>query len=285
MFSDKYFSISDFARLMGVSRQTLLYYDRIGLFKPVKILDNGYRVYARSQINIFSMIYMLGEMGVPLKEIRQIVEEISPDTAMAVLQKQQGEVQKTMQKLKLLEAMMALRIAQISQGKAVLENKLSGVSLETVPKDIPLYLGERIDCTWDEITDDMIVDFYGSCEKLGFPMIFSGGQMKCREKILLGETAQISHMCCRLQDFQGANAVIPQGRYAVAYARGDYANVGDAYSRILSFIKESHMQIVGNAYEEYLLDELTGSNPSQFVMKIMVQVEVVCPQEVSESPC
>lgn len=283
MFSNKYFSISDFARLMGVSRQTLLYYDRIGLFKPVKVLDNGYRAYSRSQINIFSMIYMLGEMRVPLKEIRQIVEQISPDTAMAVLEKQRGEMEKTMQKLKLLEGMMALRIAQISEGKAVLEKQSAEVSLEMLPEDIPLYLGKEINGSWEEITDDMIVDFYESCETRGLPMIFSGGQMKRREELLRGDTEQISHLCCRLREPRGANAVIPQGCYAVSYVRGDYGNVGGVYSRILSFIKERHMQIVGNAYEEYLLDELTGNNPAQFVMKIMVQVDTVIPQEVPNS--
>ncbi len=31
------FSISEFAALMGVSRQTLIYYDRIGLFRPARV--------------------------------------------------------------------------------------------------------------------------------------------------------------------------------------------------------------------------------------------------------
>ncbi len=272
MFSDKYFSISDFAKLVGVTRQTLLYYDRIDLFKPIKTLENGYRVYSRTQINIFSLIYMLGEMGVPLKEIKQIVERISPDTAIEVLKKQQCEVQKKVQKLEMLEGMMALRMEQIALGREILERPDPDISITELSADTPVYLGERIDCSWEAVTDEMLIDFYTRCEARGLPMIFSGGLMKRREMLQLGELTQISQMFCRLRDSRGSNAVIPRGSYAVAYAKGAYANVGEAYSRILSYIKEARLQIIGNAYEEYLLDELAESHPERFVVRIMVQV-------------
>ncbi len=272
MFSDKYFSISDFAKLVGVTRQTLLYYDRIGLFKPIKTMENGYRVYSRTQINIFSLIYMLGEMGVPLKEIKQIVERISPDTAIEVLKKQQCEVQKKVQKLEMLEGMMALRMEQIALGREILERPDPDISITELSADTPVYLGERIDCSWEAVTDEMLIDFYTRCEARGFPMIFSGGLMKRREMLQLGELTQISQMFCRLRDSRGSNAVIPRGSYVVTYAKGAYANVGEAYSRILSYIKEARLQIVGNAYEEYLLDELAESHPERFVVRIMVQV-------------
>lgn len=35
------FSTGEFAKLCGVSKQTLLYYDRVGIFKPERILENG----------------------------------------------------------------------------------------------------------------------------------------------------------------------------------------------------------------------------------------------------
>jgi len=82
MFLNNFFTISDFAKLMGISRQTLIYYDRIDLFKPIKVLDNQYRLYSRNQINVISLITMLSEMGVPLKEIKGIIDDISPDKAI-----------------------------------------------------------------------------------------------------------------------------------------------------------------------------------------------------------
>lgn len=273
MFSNNYFTISDFAKLMGISRQTLIYYDRIDLFKPIKTLDNRYRLYSRSQINIISLISMLGEMGVPLKEIKLIIDKISPDTAIDVLNKQQKKVQEDILKLKMLETMICLRLEQISLGKNVLQKNVPEFSVVELEKEIPLYLGETINCSWDEITDDMVIEFYSKCEKLGFPMIFSSGQMKSRENILSGKTEIISNMCFMLKDQGKANSAIPKGKYVITYTCGDYGINKDFYKKLLTYVNKNDMKIIGNAYEEYLIDELAESNSDRFVMKTMLQIE------------
>lgn len=272
MFSNNFFTISDFAKLMGVSRQTLIYYDRIGLFKPIKTLENGYRLYSRNQISVISLISMLSEMGVPLKDIKTIVDRISPDTAIEVLEKQQREARERLRRLKALEAMIDLRLEQIALGKEIAEKSAPPISFVDIKEDIPLYLGKTLNCSWDEISDDDIIDFYAECEKLELPMIFSGGQRKSPENILAGRTGIISNMCFPLKDRTAANAAIPKGMYAVGYARGNCENMGGIYRELLSFIDESGRRVIGNAYEEYLLDELAGSDPNKFVMKIMIRI-------------
>ncbi len=272
MLSRKFFTISEFARLMGVSRQTLIYYDRIGLFKPIRTLDNGYRLYARSQINVISLISMLGEMGVPLREIKTIVDRISPDTAIEVLERQRHQAQEQLRRLSLLEEMIALRIEQIACGKRVAEGTVPPLSFVELGEDVPLYLGRALDCPWDEIPEDEIVDFYAQCEALGLPLIFSGGQMKRREDVLAGRTGIVSRMCFALKGPTGANAAIPRGRYAVGYARGGRESLDGAYAALRSFVEESGMRITGDAYEEYLIDELAESDPDRFVVRIMLRV-------------
>ena len=273
MFSYNFFAISEFAKLMGVSRQTLIYYDYIGLFKPVKTMDNGYRLYSRSQINVFSLISMLCEMGVPRKQIKTVVDRISPNAAIEVLEKQRLEAQEQLRRLKMLAEMIDLRILQIALGKEIAEKPAPPISFVEIKDAIPLYLGRTLNCSWLEISDDEIVDFYSKCEALGLPLIFSGGQMKTRENILAGRTEIISNMCFPMKDPTGANAAIPKGTYAVGYVRGNCENNGDTYAALRSFIDKSGMKIIGNAYEEYLIDELAESNPDKFVMKIMVQTE------------
>lgn len=273
MFSNHYFTISDFAKLTGLSRQTLIYYDRIGLFKPIKTLDNKYRLYSRSQINVISLISMLSEMGVPLKEIKVLIDQISPDTAIEFLRKQQNEAKEKLRRLRTLEEMIELRIEQITLGKeAAAEPALSFSTLE-LPEDIPLYLGEPINAPLQDITDDFIIRFYDQCERLKFPLIFSGGQMKSRENILAGRSEVISNMCFALKDPAGANAVIPRGLYAVTYARGDYGSTCDSYRELLAYVEQQGLTVAGNAYEEYLLDELAESDPNRFVMRILLQVK------------
>ena len=46
------FSIGEVARYQNISKQTLIFYDKIGLFRPAYVdPHNGYRYYSASQIS------------------------------------------------------------------------------------------------------------------------------------------------------------------------------------------------------------------------------------------
>lgn len=46
-----YYKISEFAALCGLSRDTLLHYDRIGILKPAFVAPSGYRYYTLSPVH------------------------------------------------------------------------------------------------------------------------------------------------------------------------------------------------------------------------------------------
>jgi hypothetical protein len=69
---ERYFSISEMASIHGVSRQTLIYYDKIELFQPVHIDENGYRFYAAEQIPFLREICFLKSIGIKLNDIKSI---------------------------------------------------------------------------------------------------------------------------------------------------------------------------------------------------------------------
>lgn len=70
-------SISQVAKLTGISIRTLQYYDEIGLLKPSKLTAVGYRMYDDDALQILQQILFFKELGFPLKEIKQILE--NPD--------------------------------------------------------------------------------------------------------------------------------------------------------------------------------------------------------------
>lgn len=52
-----YYSIGETANLLGVSTQTLRYYDRENILKPVRINDQtGYRYYSYTQFHVIDRI-------------------------------------------------------------------------------------------------------------------------------------------------------------------------------------------------------------------------------------
>lgn len=70
---DGMYAISEMAKMFSVSRQTLIYYDRIGLFKPAVVNDRGYRFYSPTQIPFLRLICLLRDLGLDLDEIERLV--------------------------------------------------------------------------------------------------------------------------------------------------------------------------------------------------------------------
>lgn len=83
-------SISQVAKLTGVSIRTLQYYDEIGLLKPSKLTAAGYRMYDDNALQILQQILFFKELGFPLKEIKEILEK--PDFDRIAAFKKQKEL-------------------------------------------------------------------------------------------------------------------------------------------------------------------------------------------------
>ena len=53
------YSIQALARLAGVTTRTLRWYDQIGLLKPSRVADNGYRYYGPAEVDRLQDIPLL----------------------------------------------------------------------------------------------------------------------------------------------------------------------------------------------------------------------------------
>ena len=76
------FSISRLGRRFGLSRSTLLYYDRIGLLAPSKRSAAGYRVYGEADVKRLEAICRYREIGLSLKQIGDLVGGATGRTAL-----------------------------------------------------------------------------------------------------------------------------------------------------------------------------------------------------------
>lgn len=66
-------TITKLARLFGLSRSTLLYYDKIGLLRPSARSDAGYRLYAEADRRRLERICGFRDAGLALDAIRTIL--------------------------------------------------------------------------------------------------------------------------------------------------------------------------------------------------------------------
>ena len=83
-------SISQVAKLTGVSIRTLQYYDEIGLLKPSELTASGYRLYDDDALQTLQQILFFKELGFSLKEINEFLKK--PDFDKLAAFKKQKEL-------------------------------------------------------------------------------------------------------------------------------------------------------------------------------------------------
>ncbi|MBD5497266.1 MAG: MerR family transcriptional regulator [Lachnospiraceae bacterium] len=67
-------TVKDVSKMTGISIRTLRYYDEIGLLKPAKLTDAGYRLYDSRALEKLQEIMFFKELEIPLEDIKKIME-------------------------------------------------------------------------------------------------------------------------------------------------------------------------------------------------------------------
>lgn len=108
----KHYAISELARLFGLSRSTLLYYDRIGLLQASNRTASGYRQYTQKDCDRLERICMFRSAGLCLADIRRLLSEAQPSAA--VLEKRLEELQRQIRYLRSQQHMIIAMLKRIS---------------------------------------------------------------------------------------------------------------------------------------------------------------------------
>lgn len=66
-------TVKQVSDLTGVSVRMLHHYDKIGLLKPTKLTEAGYRIYDEEALETLQQILFFKELDLPLKEIKEII--------------------------------------------------------------------------------------------------------------------------------------------------------------------------------------------------------------------
>lgn len=79
------FSTGEFAKLCGVKKDTVLYYDKIGLLKPEQVNEKGYRYYSMKDMYFMCWVMMMRSCGISLEMIMAYRENAEADNLLAMI--------------------------------------------------------------------------------------------------------------------------------------------------------------------------------------------------------
>ncbi|MGE7879217.1 MerR family transcriptional regulator [Peribacillus muralis] len=267
----KYFTTGEFAKLCNVKKQTLIHYDDIGLLTPDVKNDKGYRYYSYQQFEVFSVISLLKEFNMPLKEIKWFLTNRSPMELIELFKEKSLELEK---KIKNLHRMQKIIETKISLTEKALCMDDSEITLR-LEEEEPLFLSESILNSSDAEFLKATSDFIDYCNEHEFYSGFPIGAMISKVKIIDGDHDNYSFLYTKVNDTDHPPAVHvkPKGLYIVAYHRGSYENISETYKRIIRFMEHENLNIKSFAYEEYILDEVSVKGYENYLTQIMVEVE------------
>lgn len=78
------YTVKKVSAMSGVSVRTLHFYDELGLLKPAYVGENGYRFYKEEQLLVLQQILFYRELGMELKQIKEILGNKDFDTVSAL---------------------------------------------------------------------------------------------------------------------------------------------------------------------------------------------------------
>ncbi len=171
-------TIKDFSKLCGCNPQTLRYYDREGLLKPVKVDEwSGYRYYDEEQAIAFVKIKNLQKAGFSIDEIKELLDKDDTEIYFA-FDKKIIEQEKQLQEIKNLQKAYQAEIKDMKQAVLALRDTLKdsmekyspveefGITedeCEEIKKNLDEYFGAIVKSEDHSIFD--VTDFSGSKEE------------------------------------------------------------------------------------------------------------------------
>ncbi|ABX41983.1 MerR family transcriptional regulator [Lachnoclostridium phytofermentans] len=266
------FTVGEIAKLSGLSKQTLIYYDKENVFKP-KLVDsnNNYRYYTADQIEVLDSILILKEIGLSLKEIKDFMNHRNSDNAVALLKNQQKEIKQKIKQLSLIENRLDYKLRTLQE----FDRDSERVQITTLEKTE--YLAIEPVTTPNGLLDvDLAIKrLLTKANNHNYPYYYQIGDMVSKENLLLGNYISFEYAFLPLQvaPEKGTYHKKVKGTYAKCYHQGPYKNITDTYQFLIEYIKKEGYQIASPSYEYCILDSLTTKKSEEYVTEIQIKIE------------
>lgn len=125
MKNKKYLLTSgEFAKMNGINKRTLHYYNDIGLFRPEMIAENGYHYYSRFQAAQLEMILIFRRLGLSIEEIRAYTDHPSDASFTQLIQEKRELIDRSVQQLLEVKAFLQQKQEKLALGLSASHGKI-----------------------------------------------------------------------------------------------------------------------------------------------------------------
>ena len=270
---DNFFSIGEVSKYQNISKQTLIFYDKIGLFKPAYVdPDNGYRYYSAGQLDYLDTILIMKKAGFSLGEIREHMKDYNTESSLAILRRQMEVIGEQMENLRQIRSRLGHRCDQIESIRGG-RKQAEKVTVEEIKEQYILV--RQVEEPWSlrEISVATKKCFAEAFQK-HLPVFFESGVIVPLERIREGRCTEAAWAFLLTEEGGGAADIrqLPAGLCVATLHVGDYLSIGRSYERVLDYCSREGLTILSDSYEFCINDYITTRKESEYITKILFYV-------------
>ena len=156
------YTVKQLADLAGVSSRTLRYYDSIGLLKPQRLTDAGYRIYTEDEVDRLQQILFYKALDFDLEQIAEMLSDPSYDALTALKQQKACLLKKRSVLDQMIDNITKTIVVKEGNGTMSDQEKFKGLIEQKIQENEQTY-GEEIRTRFGDAT---IEQSYGALRKM-----------------------------------------------------------------------------------------------------------------------
>jgi DNA-binding transcriptional MerR regulator len=266
----QYFTTKEFADICGVTKHTLFHYDEIGILKPEIKGKNGYRYYSINQFFTYDLIAVLKEAGSSLGEIKEYLANRNASYFLSILKEKDKSLAEEMGKIKRMRKMLQNTIHITERA---LKAEYGAIYTEECNEEY--YIAAKVEPgDSDKETMEKMKEHFDYCKAIDVFGEFPIGAILKKENIKRGFYSNLDYYSSRISKKVESDRLYikPKGLYAVMIHKGDYNRLKETYEKLINYIEENEMEIVGDSYEQDMISYLSAKDPEEYVIKVSIHV-------------
>ncbi len=266
-----YYKIGEISKIYGIGRDSLMYYEDIGILKPFRD-KNGYRMYKLSDIWRLNLIKELRSLNFPMKKIKEYLDDRNIESTKEILNKEIILIDEKIEELLSYKQNIMKRLDTINDELRNL--KLYEIDLVYINKRKDLELNANItkDEEFDFLIQKLQKDYENRFTILGNNNI---GSSFCLDKIKQGIYNEFKSVFCFLEDEEEIyNIIFNEGYYLTLTYKGKYKNNKHYINKMFEYIEEKGYKIISDPIEIYKIDIHETEDINEFITEIQIPVDI-----------
>ena len=266
-----YYKIGEISKIYGIGRDSLMYYEEIGILKPFRD-KNGYRMYKLSDIWRLNLIKELRSLNFPMKKIKEYLDDRNIESTKEILNKEISLIDEKIEELLSYKQNIMKRLDTINDELRNL--KLYEIDLVYINKRKALELNANItkDEEFDFLIQKLQKDYENRFTILGNNNI---GSSFCLDKIKQGIYNEFKSVFCFLEDEEEIyNIIFNEGYYLTLTYKGEYKNNKHYINKMFKYIEEKGYKVISDPIEIYKIDIHETEDINEFITEIQIPVDI-----------